>query len=140
MVQVKRPTHTGSSTPPYLIFLVKILLVLLILFLLPKLVQSKKRNRAERNLRDVQHVCEHSICKDIATTTNDYLLLDAIYRYPEENVNCILVCMSPACYQAVYGEVALEAGEVDLVRGQVFFKCARDEFAMAQKRLRLYQD
>jgi hypothetical protein len=138
MVQVKKmpppstSTHRSAtnyftgSTPPYLIWIVKILLALLILFLLPKLVQSssRQRQRIDRGLRTIRQECELNVCTRNPT------------RIPEESLNCILACVSPACYQVVYGETPLKDGEIDLVRGQVFDKCARDEYMRMRKRQR----
>lgn len=41
--------------------------------------------------------------------------------------NCILRCISHACYANVYGDDALEEGEVDIVRGRTYRSCARNE-------------
>lgn len=43
--------------------------------------------------------------------------------------NCILRCVSPKCYDKVYGEDPLEEGEVDDVRGSRFRSCAKNEHA-----------
>ncbi|XP_021895399.1 uncharacterized protein LOC110812833 isoform X2 [Carica papaya] len=37
--------------------------------------------------------------------------------------NCALRCLSPACYELIYGGDPLEEGEKDFVRGQEFKYC-----------------
>ena len=53
--------------------------------------------------------------------------------------NCVLRCVSPTCYDNVYGSDPLEEGEVDVARGRTFRSCARGELrgykaAAAEKR------
>lgn len=48
--------------------------------------------------------------------------LDAI-----ERENKILECSSGVCYADIYGNDALEEGEIDTVRGRQFKNCARNE-------------
>eukprot|EP00887_Chlorella_sp_A99_P000692 scaffold5.g692.t1 len=46
-----------------------------------------------------------------------------------ERENCVLRCMSPACYQWQYGSDALEEGEVDTQRRRRYKACViREEF------------
>ena len=46
--------------------------------------------------------------------------------------NCVLRCVSPACYANVYGSDPLEEGEVDVARGRTFRSCARGELRGAK--------
>lgn len=39
--------------------------------------------------------------------------------------NCAMKCLSPDCYQSVYGNDPLEEGELDLKRGREFRFCVR---------------
>lgn len=41
--------------------------------------------------------------------------------------NCALRCVSPACYNTIYGQDALEEGELDFKRGREFRTCLRRE-------------
>jgi hypothetical protein len=51
----------------------------------------------------------------------------------EESMNCILFCVSPACYESVYGDMPLEDGEIDLVRDAAYETCLQKE--LRQKRM-----
>ena len=53
---------------------------------------------------------------------------------PMVHENGVLRCASASCYANVYGEDALEEGEVDVERGREYRKCAREEL----RRLRGY--
>jgi hypothetical protein len=48
--------------------------------------------------------------------------------------NCAMRCVSPECYENVYGDDPLEDGEVDVVRGRTFRSCARTAFRTAKLR------
>ena len=100
--------------------------MLLILFLLPKFVIAGRPRKAEtkRNERAVKSVylsCSKKTCG---------------YLVPEERMNRLNACVSPACFQEVYGESPLEDGEVDFERSRLFDKCIREEFRQANKRER----
>eukprot|EP00250_Pteridium_aquilinum_P003943 c14205_g1_i1 orf=227-580(-) len=41
--------------------------------------------------------------------------------------NCVLRCISAACYDRIYGEDPLEEGEIDFKRGREFQYCVRRE-------------
>lgn len=45
--------------------------------------------------------------------------------------NCVRECQSPACYAQVYGEDALEPGEIDTTRANAFSACWRRERKLA---------
>lgn len=124
MVAVKAPPIIRvqkKTSNRFILLVVKILLVLLILLLLPKLVQSrskvnyrqkKQRRRAEVVLTDARMTCEMDVCVSLL---------------PEEAMNCIQVCLSPACYQDIYGEEPLENGEIDVDRAKRFEICVKEE-------------
>ncbi|KAL6867406.1 hypothetical protein ACP4OV_015430 [Aristida adscensionis] len=42
---------------------------------------------------------------------------------PTEKENCVLRCVSPECYQLIYGGDPLEEGELDYIRGQEYKYC-----------------
>ena len=123
MVQPK--TIKSSSTSQFIVTAVKILFVLLILFLLPKLVEARrKRTPPKRNAieaRKLRDFCETQVCGDYIT---------------EENLNCISVCLSPACFEQVYGTNPLEDGELDFDRVQRFDECFLEETRNARQRKR----
>ncbi|QDZ20670.1 hypothetical protein HOP50_04g31920 [Chloropicon primus] len=39
--------------------------------------------------------------------------------------NCVLLCVSPECYEKIYGSDPLEEGELDTTRGRLFRTCVR---------------
>ena len=111
----------------FLLLLVKILLVLVILLLLPKLVKArsklnyrnkKQRRHAEVVLNDARMSCEMNAC---------------VHFIPEEAMNCVQLCLSPACYQKVYGDEPLEDGEIDVDRAKTFEVCVKEEMRLARK-------
>lgn len=113
---VKRLLASPSRTPSYVAFLVKVLFVLLILLLLPRLVESKsKRRRNALELRALRRQCEQTIC--------DY-----------RELNCVFFCISPSCYEQIYGPEPLEAGEIDLMRGKTFEHCAQKDLRRQRNR------
>nr|CAB3501546.1 unnamed protein product [Digitaria exilis] len=42
---------------------------------------------------------------------------------PTEKENCVLRCLSPECYDLIYGGDPLEEGELDYVRSQEYKYC-----------------
>ena len=161
-ISSSRSTSTNSPLANVLqsrLFLsvIKLLLILLILLLLPKLVHGggagagtggsvskKNRKRAEQEIRLLRTACMRDTC-------GAYLA--------EESVNCVLLCMSPACYEMVFGEEGknpddetetestkgvqrhygpLEDGEVDLNRGKEYDDCIKHEFRTLQKTRRMH--
>jgi len=133
MTAVKASTQGNTqkeTSNGYLLLLVKILFVLLILLLLPKLVQSKTkfnyRNRRQRQrtdvlLSDVRKSCEMQAC---------------VHFIPEEAMNCVQLCLSPTCYQTIYGDEPLEDGEIDIDRAKLFERCVKEELRLARQRQR----
>ena len=112
-----------SSTNKHVILLVKILFVLIILLLLPQFVTSKrKRTPPKRNVleaRKLRQHCETTVCAA-------YIL--------EENLNCISACLSPACFDQVYGQDPLQDGELDFIRAKAFDECFLEETRNAKRR------
>ncbi|XP_066388472.1 uncharacterized protein [Miscanthus floridulus] len=53
---------------------------------------------------------------------------------PTEKENCVLRCLSPECYDLIYGGDPLEEGELDYVRGQEYKYC------MHKKRIEVLRD
>jgi hypothetical protein len=98
-----------------------ILLICLCVF--PEPVQAKRKRPAPKRTiiegRKLRDLCETQIC-------SSYL--------PEENLNCISVCLSPSCFQQVYGESPLEDGEIDFVRAKLFDECFLEEIRVARQR------
>mmetsp|Transcript_12052 Transcript_12052/g.15781 ORF Transcript_12052/g.15781 Transcript_12052/m.15781 type:complete len:128 (+) Transcript_12052:103-486(+) len=123
---VKTKVIQQSSIPSHCALAVKILFVLIILLLLPELVQSfsrnsRKRNRGRLELKALLKECEQKgDCPGV----------------PEENVNCFYDCLSPSCYDEIYGDNPLEPGEIDFDRYQKFEKCLKDERTQLKKERR----
>ena len=132
MTSISKASKGGQkeTSNRYIVLAVKILLVLLILFLLPKLVygkrakynaRNKRRRGAEADFQSIRKACEYEICS---------------YLIPEESMNCVQVCISPACYQSMYGDEPLEDGEIDIERAKRFETCAKEELKSLRKRRR----
>jgi molecular chaperone DnaJ len=112
----------ASSTQTYLVVLAEILLVLLILLILPPLVEAANpKKRSEQEMRNLRSSCFRETC-------NMYI--------PEESANCVYACISPSCYQQIFGQEPLEDGEVDVERSRQFDACLRDEFRTYRQRKR----
>ena len=128
MVQPNKTVIKTSSTSKFVVTAVKILFVLIILFLLPKLVHAKRRRTPPRRnaieARKLRLHCEQHVCGAYVT---------------EENLNCVSVCLSPACFDKVYGTNPLEDGELDFVRARQFDECFIAETRTARKRKRQEQ-
>lgn len=120
-------TTKQSSTDPWMLFLVKALLVAVIILMLPKLVDSanrgnKRRKQTERKMSTVREACQYDseACAGIIVL--------------EEAMNCIHECMSGTCYQEVYATDPLEDGEIDVGRLKGFEQCVKEE--LRQERIR----
>ena len=104
---------------------VKILLILLILFSLPHLVESRKnkkyRKKLDSQIRSTRHHCQTEVC-------GSYI--------PEESLNCVFLCVSPSCYETIYGAEPLEDGELDAYRAKRFELCAKEEIRQSRARQR----
>jgi hypothetical protein len=121
------PKLTRPSSSSYLLLAVKILLVAIILFLLPKLVTGGRnsRTRSKRfdiELRSTRVLCEKDICSGFI---------------PEESMNCVFLCVSPACYENIYAISPLEDGEIDIKRAKEFELCVNFELKAMRKRERV---
>ena len=46
---------------------------------------------------------------------------------PDEALNCINNCTSPACYSKIFSNMPLEDGEIDHDRSRTFTTCMREE-------------
>lgn len=116
-------TSKGLSMSPSSAWMIKVLFVLLLLLLLPQLVtarQKRRHRKVDLDLANLRKDCEKTVCHD---------------RVLEESLNCVFACISPACYQHIYGESPLEDGEIDLFRGKQFEICAKDELGALRDRL-----
>ena len=165
----------ASSCPPsiissyYVQLIVKILLIFIILFTLPKLVTTETTNmmamlsttkeRSRRaNMSQQQH--RHHIYKrfhyklrSLRDDCQNNLNKPCALLIPEESLNCVNQCISPACYDQVYtlhsttvmesnenrdriattasaivvSREPLENGEIDVARANEFDQCVRNE-------------
>jgi len=158
------------SARSILLIIVKILLVVVILFLLPKLViasggdvggataaartnvfgvgfaaaaagggsveaaTTNRRNKHQRRQQRMAAVQIRQMRFDCA--------LEVCAKYvPEESLNCVFSCLSPSCYQRVYGMHPLEDGEVvDTARAIEFDDCVKNEFRDLNQRRRVEKE
>eukprot|EP00239_Pterosperma_sp_CCMP1384_P004458 CAMPEP_0197846302 /NCGR_PEP_ID=MMETSP1438-20131217/3065_1 /TAXON_ID=1461541 /ORGANISM="Pterosperma sp., Strain CCMP1384" /LENGTH=121 /DNA_ID=CAMNT_0043457893 /DNA_START=72 /DNA_END=437 /DNA_ORIENTATION=- len=104
------------------------LLVLVAFLLAGNQVEAgpKKRNQRSSHLdKDIKQ--RRTECEALVQHLGEQCTETSIGRE-----NCILRCISEACYDESYGTDPLEEGEVDTVRGRAFRACARN--ALRQKR------
>ena len=71
--------------------------------------------------RDARHTCENMLA-DVSSAAMEWRHCSTSFILME---NCLLRCMSAQCYDEVYGNDALEEGEVDVVRSRKFRSCMR---------------
>ena len=166
----------ASSCPPsiissyYVQLIVKILLIFIILFTLPKLVTAETTNmmamlpttkeRRRRTNMSQQQQHRHHIYKrfhyklrSLRDDCQNNLNKPCALLIPEESLNCVNQCISPACYDQVYtlhsttvmesnenrdrtattasaivvSREPLENGEIDVARANEFDQCVRNE-------------
>lgn len=129
-----RPKGTLPADPPtnyYLLLLVKICLVVIILLWLAPLVTGSgsrhhysggngRRQRKELRLRNLRLECQNE---------GECALL-----VPEESLNCVNQCLSHTCYERIFAPDPLEDGEIDIVRGQQFEDCVKEELRNLKKK------
>jgi Domain of unknown function (DUF4787) len=114
-----------SQAHRQMVLLVEILLILLILFMLPKLVIAGKPSTPTKRRKSNIHM-QSLLTNCQANTCSSFI--------PEEGLNCVLACVSPACYGIVYGLRPLEDGEVDFTRAIEFESCLKDELRTLSSR------
>ena len=74
----------------------------------PRTAEAKPNSRVKRALANRRRECERKTC---ANQDEDHI------------DNCILRCLSPACYDQVYADDELEPGEIDATRYRSFQTC-----------------
>lgn len=122
----------GKESSPwsyYIAIAVKILLVLIILFMLPKLV-SGGNNKAQRR-RKLSELRLRTLRWDCQNERPECALL-----IPEESLNCVNQCISPACFESIFAANPLEDGEVDFQRADKFEACAHEELRTLRQQLK----
>jgi len=123
MVSPKLPQRRQeTSTNPYLLLCIKILLILLILLWLAPLVQSKHYRYSDLSHKSLQQA-SNSIRRKCERQCA---------QLPEESMNCIFECWWPDCV-----EQTLEPGQVDIPAAQAFSKCVVKGLREERKRERM---
>jgi hypothetical protein len=89
--------------------------------------KSKAANRRTQSL-DREVMVKRAECE--AALKGDVECLTTAIEFD----NCVLRCVSHRCYRAVYGDDALEDGEVDTQRGRTFRSCSRTELRESKQR------
>ena len=82
-------------------------------------VASARPQRRDRAARAKTRECENTSCADLA---------------PELRMNCVNLCVSPACYAEIYASEPLEDGEIDAARARQFSSCVRREHIHQSRR------
>ncbi|CAM6068767.1 unnamed protein product [Sphagnum tenellum] len=95
----------------------KVFSLLLLPLLLLELIPCGRASIAERALRQKMLLCYQDI--------DSGLWGSACKASAIEKENCALRCLSPTCYESIYGADPLEEGEVDLHRGRYYKICIR---------------
>ncbi|KAL6649515.1 hypothetical protein ACP70R_013739 [Stipagrostis hirtigluma subsp. patula] len=91
-------------------------LLLLALALVPSAAaKSSHRPISDNEIRQKKEACY--------TDIENGLWGWACRSSPTEKENCVLRCLSPECYDLIYGGDPLEEGELDYVRGQEYKYC-----------------
>ena len=94
-----------------MILCIRTLVVTLLLF--SSVVESSKRSKQQDKLwKTKKRTCEQEDC---------------VHLLPEEGMNCVNNCTSPACWTEIYGNEPLEDGEIDNKRNREFMACVRKE-------------
>ncbi|XP_062213515.1 uncharacterized protein LOC133914428 [Phragmites australis] len=111
-----RPPLRPSHRSPRRFSAACCLLLLTLAFLLPSAAaKSSRRPITDTEIRQKKEACY--------TDVENGLWGWACRSSPTEKENCVLRCLSPECYDLIYGGDPLEEGELDYVRGQEYKYC-----------------
>ena len=88
--------------------------------------KGKSSGLLDARVREARQQCEHMLA-DVSSAALEWRHCSASFILME---NCLLRCMSAPCYDEVYGNDALEEGEVDVVRSRKFRSCMRVRIAL----------
>ena len=93
--------------------------------------QKRKKRASQSNSLDREIAAKRAECLENVRAT-----WDGCESADDPSVleNCVLRCSSAACYAKVYGDDALEDGEVDTQRGRTFRSCSRTELRESKQR------
>jgi hypothetical protein len=127
-------SSSSSSSSRYMLLFVKVMIIVLILLWLAPLVSSKKKRSKRRKNR------KRTLKSEVHKSRLD-CEMECLDLIPEEAMNCIFECWSPACFEELYGENndPLEPGEVDIERGQKMDECVQLELKMQRQEERARQ-
>ena len=78
----------------------------------PAAAKTPRQRSLDRTLKEVRRECESKACLHLAE---------------DEAGNCVHECVSPLCFDKIYGAEPLEPGEVDHVRARQFNACTKRE-------------
>ncbi len=88
--------------------------------------RGKKRKGSQFGLMDKEyHLARDQCTKDIQGDEGGRYAHCAVSDVTREN--CVLKCVSPECYEKLYGNDPLEEGELDTTRGRLFRNCLKTE-------------
>ena len=79
---------------------------------------------ADKDYHLMRDTCAEAIKTDPECVGNDDVVRE----------NCVLRCVSPECYDKLYGHDPLEEGELDTTRGRLFRNCVRSEMKEKKKK------
>ncbi|XP_066397354.1 uncharacterized protein [Miscanthus floridulus] len=106
------PSHRNPRRFPSACYLLVLTLAVLVVSTAAK---SSRRPISDNEIRQKKEACY--------TDVENGLWGWACRSSPTEKENCVLRCLSPECYDLIYGGDPLEEGELDYVRGQEYKYC-----------------
>nr|ACG36226.1 hypothetical protein [Zea mays] len=111
----RRPSHPSHRNPRRFPSACYLLVLTLALLVVSAAAKSSRRPISDNEIRQKKEACYTDV---------ENGLWGWVCRYsPTEKENCVLRCLSPECYDLIYGGDPLEEGELDYVRGQEYKYC-----------------
>ncbi|KAL5218059.1 hypothetical protein ABZP36_018743 [Zizania latifolia] len=110
-----RPPPHPSHRSPQRVPAACCLLLLVAVLPLSAAAKSSGRPIADNEIREKKNACY--------TDVENGLWGWACRSSATEKENCVLRCLSPECYDLIYGGDPLEEGELDYIRGQEYKYC-----------------
>ncbi|OQU92980.1 hypothetical protein SORBI_3001G451901 [Sorghum bicolor] len=109
------PPHPYHRNPRRVRFACYLLVLTFALLVVSTAAKSSRRPISDNEIRQKKEACY--------TDVENGLWGWVCRSSPTEKENCVLRCLSPECYDLIYGGDPLEEGELDYVRGQEYKYC-----------------
>ncbi|XP_039826597.1 uncharacterized protein LOC120688367 isoform X1 [Panicum virgatum] len=118
----RRPPHPSHRSPRRSPAAYCLLLTLALLFA-SAAAKSSRRPISDNEIRQKKEACYTDVENFLSRLRRSGLWGWVCRSSPTEKENCVLRCLSPECYDLIYGGDPLEEGELDYVRGQEYKYC-----------------